>query len=479
MPGFAYKDPEPERQLQGSPAGIICVMALAVFAACMAGIYTRPVGFLASIWPANAIMLGLLLRFPAAAHPAGWLAAAIAYMAADLIAGSEPGKAVILNSANLLSVGTAFAIYSRLPAGMARLEQPAAMMWLVVTVAAASVMAGLVGGFANPLLFGGDIATGWAFWFATEFANYIAILPVILSAPSTRLSAWTLVNRPAGKMDSLPAAALFLSCVVAVIVGGPGAIAFPVPALLWCSLIYTVFPATVLTLLFSLWAMVVFIGGYIADYAGDIDKATLISVRLGASLITLGPVTLAVVMKSHHELLAKLHHIATHDQLTGANSRHAFRKKARRILDARKKPVSILLIDLDHFKSVNDTYGHAGGDAVLIAFAERVRDCLEPGNPFGRIGGEEFAIALPGSSSQKAGQVAAMIREKISATPVTLGDGRSLTITASIGMSTTDDETSSDLDVLLAQADKALYRAKQNGRNRVEAASRSDTAIPA
>ncbi|HEY0297377.1 MAG TPA: diguanylate cyclase [Bordetella sp.] len=446
------------------------IIGASVFFACLFGIYTRPVGFLATIWPANAIMLGILLRMRASASAPGWLAAGVAYLAADLLTGSTLLKALLLNGANLCGVATGYLICSRLSLDMLRLRQPASILYIVFAAAAAAAVAGVVGAIANPILFGGSVASGWTFWFATELANYIAILPVMLAAPAAgRWAAARMQLRSSvSGHAAIPIVAFALSCLVATWVGGPGAIAFPVPALLWCGLAYSVFPTAVLTLLFGCWSLSIVSALYLSSPAGIVDESALVSIRLGASLIALAPIMLASVMESRNDLLARLHDLANHDPLTGADNRHAFREGAQRLFADQAWPVAVLAIDLDHFKIVNDTYGHPVGDEVLVAFAERVRRCLGVSDLLGRVGGEEFAVMVPDCPMPDAAGLAQRLLEAIGGTPIILADKRAITITASIGIAVALDTDAISLDKVLADADAALYRAKAKGRNRAD-----------
>nr|WP_312846568.1 GGDEF domain-containing protein [Sphingopyxis sp. PET50] len=152
----------------------------------------------------------------------------------------------------------------------------------------------------------------------------------------------------------LPVVALALSCLLAAIVGGPGAIAFPVPALLWCGLTYRVFGAALLTFLYGNWALVVLAGGTGAD-----AEMTMISIRLGAALVAIAPVTVASIAESRNELLGRLRHIAAHDHLTGTRARGAFLDDVRTALANARGPAAVLMVDIDHFKAINDNHGHA------------------------------------------------------------------------------------------------------------------------
>lgn len=448
----------------GARRAALILFAL-LFIACLFGIYTRPIGFLANLWPANAIMLAFLLRNPDSRSWQGWLAGATAYLAADLLTGSPPVKALLLNGANLAGIATAVAIYSRLPADMVRLRQPASVLCLVLAAAAAGAAAGLVGAFANPLIFGRPLLEGWTFWFATEFVNYIAILPMLLSAPPLhRLrAAGRSALQSLRTLSLLPIVVLALSCLLAAIVGGPGAIAFPVPALLWCALVYRVFPTACLTFLYGNWALLVPAAGQDAD-----TTMALVSIRLGAALVAIAPVTVACIADSRDELLDRLRHIAAHDDLTGTRSRGAFLDDVRAAAGESDGPVAMLMIDIDHFKAINDNHGHAAGDQLLQSFARRVEACIRPGDPFGRMGGEEFGLFLPAADERIATEIAARILGALRSTPFVLADGQAIAMTASIGITLVEDPSTMALEPLFAAADAALYRAKGAGRDRLE-----------
>lgn len=454
----------------GFPAAPL-ILAGVVFLACLFGIFTRPVGSLATVWPANAIMLGLLIRMPGAATIAGWSCAAAAFMAADLLTGSPIFRAALLNGANMAGIGVAFAIYSRLPVTMARLGQPASMLWLLFASAMAGAAAGIVGAIADPVLFGGSAMEGWAFWFATELVNYITILPVLLSARPFKLADGSegIFSRYREASSVYPVIALVLSCVVAMTVGGPGAIAFPVPALLWCGLVFPVFGTALLSLAYGCWALAVIATALLAT-SGLYHDGDMISLRLGISLVALAPVMLSIVMDGRKDLLERLHRMATHDQLTDLLNRAAFRERIESAVSEGHTRFALMMIDLDYFKAVNDTYGHGGGDEVLVAFAKRVGSCLRAQDALGRLGGEEFVGLITDCSEAEANDIAERVRLVASTTPIALRNGRRVSITASIGLVVVDRANGVCIDGLFAAVDELLYEAKDNGRNRVERA---------
>ncbi|MEO5623594.1 MAG: diguanylate cyclase [Dokdonella sp.] len=162
------------------------------------------------------------------------------------------------------------------------------------------------------------------------------------------------------------------------------------------------------------------------------------------------------------------HRLAEHDELTGALNRRAILDRLRTaFLHAREsfEPLSVLFLDLDHFKRLNDSYGHRAGDQCLRAVVVSIAGELRQGEALGRYGGEEFLIVLPGASSADAQVVAERIRNRVETMPL-LVSGLQMQLTLSIGVAALDLQVHSAED-LIECADAALYRAKSGGRNLV------------
>lgn len=170
------------------------------------------------------------------------------------------------------------------------------------------------------------------------------------------------------------------------------------------------------------------------------------------------------------ELAEELQRQATVDDLTGAATRRHFFVVAETAMEQalrHREPLSVVLIDLDRFKQINDHYGHAGGDEVLRAFGELCREVLRRIDIVGRLGGEEFAVVLPRTDLAAAGGAAERLLERVNATEVEVeGRGR-LTFGFSAGVAELQaGETT--IEPVLARADAALYAAKAAGRGRIE-----------
>lgn len=169
------------------------------------------------------------------------------------------------------------------------------------------------------------------------------------------------------------------------------------------------------------------------------------------------------------KLFQQVKDLSRSDELTGVGNRRMFNLWMSLEVERSQlsdTPLSLAILDIDHFKRVNDQYGHAAGDAVLRQFAAHVKELVRTTDLFCRIGGEEFALATPGTSLEVAITVAERICATIAQTPFVLEAGRDIPVTVSIGVADLAPSRAS-LGELLAAADAALYRAKSDGRNRV------------
>lgn len=160
------------------------------------------------------------------------------------------------------------------------------------------------------------------------------------------------------------------------------------------------------------------------------------------------------------------------DPLTGALNRRAFMARGARLLQRHaeeRAPLCLLFLDLDHFKSLNDRFGHSGGDDVLTSFVDLVNACIRPTDFLFRIGGEEFCCLLPNTTTEQAHRVAERIRHQFEITMIEVA-GTVVKATTSLGIASTD-VFGYELDKLMRRADMAVYAAKRAGRNRVMVAT--------
>ncbi|MBI5612779.1 MAG: diguanylate cyclase [Gammaproteobacteria bacterium] len=179
--------------------------------------------------------------------------------------------------------------------------------------------------------------------------------------------------------------------------------------------------------------------------------------------------TLASTIRELEQSRARLAELATTDPLTRLNNRRSFFEQAEQHLvmaERYQTGLAIVLLDIDFFKKINDSHGHHSGDAVLVAMAGLVTDKIRSVDTVARMGGEEFALLLPGANRLGAAVMAERIRAAVEQHPFAAPD-RVLRVTASLGIASLDVDQAQNTEELLAIADRRLYLAKNNGRNRI------------
>lgn len=182
----------------------------------------------------------------------------------------------------------------------------------------------------------------------------------------------------------------------------------------------------------------------------------------------IGKAVIAADITETRRLMERLERLATTDELTGTVNRRHFMDMAKRELDRAKRsggPLSVALFDLDHFKLINDQYGHGAGDAALVAVCDACRTVLRSSDLFCRYGGEEFVILFPETGPRPAMEVAERLRRKIEGIALASGNAQ-FRVTASFGVAGSEGAPSSLAEYLKA-ADEAMYEAKEQGRNTV------------
>ena len=199
----------------------------------------------------------------------------------------------------------------------------------------------------------------------------------------------------------------------------------------------------------------------------DFDSEYFVNFAINRGLITIALFSTLLLLYRNNRSSEVLRRMATTDPLTGAFNRRHFMElmtREQRRADRYRAAFSILMIDIDHFKRVNDTYGHQVGDRAIQAMAEACRKTTRPTDLVARYGGEEFVVALTHTDRAGAVRVAERLRQAVAEISLQTEQG-ALMFSASIGVST--HVTTSTIEQLIGRADQALYRAKHEGRNRV------------
>ena len=220
---------------------------------------------------------------------------------------------------------------------------------------------------------------------------------------------------------------------------------------------------------------VIVMTGYSDDYSYEE------SISIGASDFVVKPVRLEElllrlkrVLKEREltneriRMMEKLQKLAITDGLTRLyNSRSFYSQLELEVgrFNRYQHPLTLLLLDIDHFKDYNDKYGHLEGDKVLVRFSQIIKSCLRTNDSAYRYGGEEFTVILPETAGEEARTVAQRIRAALEAEPFSPSDGENVTVTISIGL--TEYDPKEELSTFIQRADLAMYRSKRSGRNKV------------
>lgn len=230
-----------------------------------------------------------------------------------------------------------------------------------------------------------------------------------------------------------------------------------------------------LMILMLLARMLALLGNVEAQISSITDSNLIQALTFMFSTVTAVLVCLGLVLMTKEWADERNRTLALQDELTGLDNRRAVGEQlARQLALAQRnhRPLALLIIDIDHFKRVNDTHGHLAGDQVLRTLALRLQSRLRTQDALGRWGGEEFLVLLSDTDGPGARVLAEQLRTRVAQSPfmLDLGDNATLAVpvTISIGLHAVDGATPITEDRLIAAADEALYRAKLNGRNRVE-----------
>jgi len=211
----------------------------------------------------------------------------------------------------------------------------------------------------------------------------------------------------------------------------------------------------------------------LAFMQGPTGDESMRAAYLHFSFLTLPPgyvtVSMLIILMMASDLAAVLRKAAIQDQLTGLLNRRGFNEYGSRVFSAARRAgttLSVIMTDIDRFKFINDKFGHAAGDAALAHFAKLVAEMRRNEDIVARVGGEEFAMLLPGTDLRDAMAMADQLCEKIGATPLDM-TGNGLLMTSSFGVAAISKDDNSLEDIVM-RADRALYRSKRGGRNQVD-----------
>lgn len=452
------------------------VIALCAFA----GIFGRPHAFLAIFWPANAILLGIFLRFNSLNTIGGWFGAFCGFMFADLATNNHFFITLFLTFANLLHALVTLTLIRIFKLDYKEFNKGLTFIYLFLLsafggcLASASFAILTVPYVPNTFMAIDRLWIDFGMWWTGEILNLIAFLPIILAIPQTSTVKQFMHEKQQQNwkmQNAFPLLFVVASVVLAHFFIGPGAIMFPIGALIWAALTYNLFFVSIINCFVCMLLYNSLSAYYLAE-SPDAYISTALSIRIGLFMLALGPLTLSIISLNRQKLYHQILYLANHDSLTTAMNRRFFYEESSRTvsLDSPRekvKSVTVLVLDLDYFKKINDTYGHAVGDKVLQEFTQIVQTQIRSNDIFGRIGGEEFAILFKDLTLQQSIDIAQRICNIVYHTPITLNNGQQLNISVSIGLSYQSMPYCTEVQHLINRADSALYQAKERGRNQL------------
>jgi diguanylate cyclase (GGDEF)-like protein len=357
-------------------------------------------------------------------------------------------------AATLAAPLLAAAVFARSP-GRPTLMPASSVVWFLLAVSAGTVVAALV---YLPLMTGRD----WIVAVMSIGVGMFVGAPLLLS--------WHAPSHPRSLVEVLLSGSA-LVMVSIVLFGMPGdlidapVVYLAVPPMTWAAFRFGMPGASASTAVVALAATVatsIERGPFVAVVGGPYAMALTQMFVLVAALTTYLLAAAVDDIQDHREVEAQLRHLAYHDPLTGLPNRAQLWDVLRSAAEL-GQGAAVLIVDVDDFKVVNDALGHPSGDELLVALSQRVRRCLRPGDTLARMSGDEFVVVLPASGDAVVDAVARRILSHVS-TPLALGESGELRPSVSIGIAC--GEGAFDVEKLLADADAALYRAKERGKAR-------------
>lgn len=458
---------------------------------------------IAIFWLPNGVLLAALLLARARDWPAYLLAAVAAEVFADLPTFTLV-QALGFAAANVFECLLAATLLRRLtsPFRFDRLRN--VVQFGLVALFLAPGLAALPGAaiYALDAATQTSFATYWRVWWMGDSLGMLLVVPLVLG--------WLPGQRPDG--GGRPAEAGVLVMTTAVLVwhvfaqpyasglGLPHSPYLMLPTLLWAAIRFGVRETAGLGLLIAVAVIVANLHGH-GPFSSDSPEITVLNVQMYLATLLFSALALAVLLQELRqsrdairqmnlelesrveartaelqEANRRLEALASVDPLTGASNRRHFLQMAQLEVDRALRlglPMAALMLDLDHFKRINDAHGHEAGDCVLQTFAQAVRQTLRSSDIFARLGGEEFLLLLPGQDQNAAGVLAERIRSLTASLEFRQCAER---ITVSIGIATLGAAEANNLSGLMRQADQALYQAKHAGRNQVALAGREPQA---
>ncbi|EIU0484079.1 aldehyde dehydrogenase family protein [Escherichia coli] len=427
------------------------------------GAELRLVHELSLFWPLNGVMAGVFARYVWLNRLHYYAISYVAMLVYDAITTEWGLVSLAINFSNMMFIVTVALLVARDKRLGKNKYEPVSALRLFNYCLLAALLCAIVGAIGSVSIDSLDFWPLLADWFSEQFSTGVLIVPCML----TLAIPGVLPRFKAEQM--MPAIALIVSVIASVVIGGAGSLAFPLPALIWCAVRYT--PQVTCLLTFVTGAVeVVLVANSVIDISvgSPFSIPQMFSARLGIATMAICPIMVSFSVAAINSLMKQVALRADFDFLTQVYSRSGLYEALKSPSLKQTQHLTVMLLDIDYFKSINDNYGHECGDKVLSVFAQHIQKIVGDKGLVARMGGEEFAVAVPSVNPVDGLLMAEKIRKGVELQPFTWQQ-KTLYLTVSIGVGSgcaSYRTLTDDFNKLMVEADTCLYRSKKDGRNR-------------
>ncbi|WP_264783525.1 GGDEF domain-containing protein [Escherichia fergusonii] len=438
------------------------------------GAKLRLVHELSLFWPLNGVMVGVFARYVWLNRLHYYAVSYVAMLVYDAMTTQWGWVSIVINLSNMVFIITVARLVARDKQLGKNKYEPVSALRLFNYCLIAALLCALVGAIGSDSIDSLSFGPLLADWFSEQFSTGVLIVPCMLTLALPRIV-------PRFKAEQLmPIVALIISVIASVVIGGAGSLAFPLPALIWCAVRYT--PQVTCLLTFVTGAVeIVLVANSVINIAvaSPFSIPQMFSARLGIATMAICPIMVSFSVAAINSLMKQVAQRADFDFLTQVYSRSGLYEALKKTELRGTQHITVMLLDIDYFKSINDSFGHECGDKVLSVFAKHVQKIVGNQGLVARMGGEEFAVVVPSLNAQEGLLLAEKIRKAVALHPFDWQQKTLyLTVSIGIGSGATRFETLTEVfDKLMVEADECLYRSKKEGRNRTSAMNYQQKAV--
>lgn len=438
------------------------------------GAKLRLVHELSLFWPLNGVMSGVFARYVWLNRLHYYAVSYVAMLVYDAMTTQWGWVSIVINLSNMVFIITVARLVARDKQLGKNKYEPVSALRLFNYCLIAALLCALVGAIGSDSIDSLSFGPLLADWFSEQFSTGVLIVPCMLTLALPRIV-------PRFKAEQLmPIVALIISVIASVVIGGAGSLAFPLPALIWCAVRYT--PQVTCLLTFVTGAVeIVLVANSVINIAvaSPFSIPQMFSARLGIATMAICPIMVSFSVAAINSLMKQVAQRADFDFLTQVYSRSGLYEALKKTELRGTQHITVMLLDIDYFKSINDSFGHECGDKVLSVFAKHVQKIVGNQGLVARMGGEEFAVVVPSLNAQEGLLLAEKIRKAVALHPFDWQQKTLyLTVSIGIGSGATRFETLTEVfDKLMVEADECLYRSKKEGRNRTSAMNYQQKAV--